>query len=118
MALSGWFTIAFVDIRRDIFNTYYRLSSKNPAAPRSLLSAVSTEFASDINKFLHQFGREDYSKSLDFQATIQRGSKKLLKILGYSGLWDTTYDKLNKFLPLIMKQGHSWTYSIHTKRNP
>lgn len=98
--LSGWFTISFVDISRDIYNTYYRLSSKNPAAPRSLLSAVSTEFASDINKFLHQFGREDYSKSLDFQATIQRGSKKLLKILGYSGLWDTTYDKLNKISSL------------------
>ncbi len=98
--IDGWYTMAFVDMDREVYNNYYRLSDRNPSAPRSLLSAVSAEFASDINKFLHQFGREDYSKSLDFQSTIQRGSKKLLKILGYAGLWDTTYDKLNKISSL------------------
>lgn len=98
--MGDWFTMAFVDINREIYNNYYRLSDRNPTAPRSLLAAVSDEFNRDINKFLHQFSREDYSKSLDFQSTIQRGSKKLLKILGYAGLWDTTYDKLNKISSL------------------
>jgi len=98
--MNGWYTIAFVDIEREIYNSYYRLNDKTTSSPRSLLAAVSTEFASDINKFLHQFGREDYAKTLDFQNTIQRGSKKLLKVLGYAGLWYTTYDKLNKISSL------------------
>jgi len=98
--MNGWYTMAFIDIEREVYNNYYRLSDKNAAVPRSLMNAVSTEFAGDVNKFLHQFGREDYTKSLDFQNTIQKGSKKLLKILGYAGLWDTIYDKLNKISSL------------------
>ncbi len=100
VVMNEWVTMAFVDIERKVYNSYYRLSDKTVSAPRSLLAAVSMEFARDINKFLHQFGREDYAKTLDFQNTIQKGSKKLLKILGYAGLWDTTYDKLNKISSL------------------
>jgi hypothetical protein len=98
--MDTWYTLTLVSLDRETYNSYYRLSGKSDTAPRSLLDAVCIEFASDINKFLHQFGREDYEKTLDFQSTIRNGSKKLLKILGYSGLWDTTYDKLNKISSL------------------
>ncbi len=98
--VDKWYTLTLVSLDRETYNSYYRLSGKNDTAPHSLLDAVCSEFSSDINKFLHQFGREDYEKTLDFQSTIRNGSKKLLKILGYSGLWDTTYDKLNKISSL------------------
>ncbi len=100
VVLEDWYTIAFVSIDRQVYNSYYRLKDSSSNAPRSLLDAVTTEFSGDINKVLHQFGRENYEKTLDFQSTIRNGSKKLLKILGYSGLWDTTYDKLNKISSL------------------
>ncbi len=98
--LDNWSTMALVDINAKVYSAHHQLSGNQDGIPRSLLDAVSHEYHRDINKFIHQFGREDYAKTLNFQDTVRKGAKQLLKLLGYAGLWDTTFDKLNKISSL------------------
>lgn len=87
-----------------IYDQYYRLEKRNEGGIFSLLDSVSNEVKLDLAKALYQLSKDDDITSINFNDTIRRSGRKLLRILGYPGIWDNTFDKLNKISSLYYEK--------------
>lgn len=76
--------------------SHYQLSPMNTTLPRSFYDAVYQEYRSELSRFLNQISRGYLNVNLDFNDTIRKAARALLKHLGYKGLWDTSYNKIRK----------------------
>lgn len=76
--------------------SHYQLSGKHDGLPTSFFEAIYYEYRSEMSRFLNQISRGYLAVNLDFNDTVRKAAKQLLKHLGYKGLWDTSYNKIRK----------------------
>lgn len=87
-------------IDKEVLESYYSLKSPKNDAPTSLIGAAISEYINDLNKLVYNFQRNDLYKGIDFNETIRRASKSLLRLLGHTSIVNSTYNKLNKISAL------------------
>lgn len=94
--ISDIIVLVQVKISKQVYRSYYELVYDVDQGSRSILEALGVEMMNDINKLLLQFSTHDTTNSIDFNETIRKAAKLFLRVLGFPGIWDNTFDKLNK----------------------